>query len=1037
MQKITFKNKIWMGLIAFAATLVFLSTLDIWEGASRQLPGIQVPEGFEIEEAILPGLVQYPMFGVFDDRGRLFVMESSGHTEGTEEILKEPNFQILLLTDTNLDGIFDHKTVYVDNLPFPMGGAFVDGSLIVSGSPDLIKFTDNDGDGIAEEKEVLLTGWTLNHNAAILSGPFMGPDGWLYMADARRGFDIQSKEFVNFKGKGARIWRCLPNGTQLQSFAGGGFDNSIELAFTPSGDVLGTMTYFTDPQGGYRDALMHWVEDGVYPKHNAVIAEDNLVRTGSLMPVMHKMARVSPSGLMRYEGDIWGNDYEGNLFHAEFNTGRIVKTVLSASGASYEADSEHFMTSSLSDFHPTDVLQEPDGNLLVVNTGGWFISGCPLSRTAKPEVPGGIFRIRKKKIDPEKDPWGNKIAWESLSVPELVGLLEDTRWKVSEKAGEYLLKQPLAAIPYLVNVLATHPDEAIRTKAVFLLFRTQNPRAWNQLVLGLKDKSDQVKIATARVVGMAEVISAKKELIQLLDKQPNLALARQVAVALGQIGDPEATTPLLKLMKTNGADRFISHAVIFALIQMENEDLLLEELKNGNFNKAALIALDQKQSPLLKENLVQNYLSNSDSTVRGTALWVLENHSDWEVAFTNYLKYFFKEGSGRMSELEAILPTFIDEQAVQNYLASVLDRTTITEEEKLKVLQSLEKSPPKELLPALKGSLFQLLNSSQKVTQKAVINLAVQLKEKTFIPAFNKILTETKKDASLKLAVYNGLVSLGESLSTNDLKWVAEQLLVEGRQALHGEAINILRNLDLNIQDLSWLLQEILPKSASGDVSYLLELFDDVEDVNILVKLEEKLLDRQEVWANLSIHQLELIFGKSKAGKTLIDSLEARQEERITELEELAEGLVRGDVDRGRAIFYGVGACSTCHAVSGKGETFGPDLTNIGEIRSKHDILEAMLFPGVSFAREYETVTIQTEGQKYIGIIKGFENGRYELAVGPGSLVTVDEKDIISLEEANQSLMPAGLIGNLSNQEISDLMHYLQSLPDGIYTRNN
>lgn len=170
MQKITFKNKIWMGLIAFAATLVFLSTLDIWEGASRQLPGIQVPEGFEIEEAILPGLVQYPMFGVFDDRGRLFVMESSGHTEGTEEILKEPNFQILLLTDANLDGIFDHKTVYVDNLPFPMGGAFVDGSLIVSASPDLIKFTDNDGDGIAEEKEVLLTGWTLNHNAAILSG---------------------------------------------------------------------------------------------------------------------------------------------------------------------------------------------------------------------------------------------------------------------------------------------------------------------------------------------------------------------------------------------------------------------------------------------------------------------------------------------------------------------------------------------------------------------------------------------------------------------------------------------------------------------------------------------------------------------------------------------------------------------------------------------------------------------------------------------------------------------------------------------------
>lgn len=168
-----------------------------------------------------------------------------------------------------------------------------------------------------------------------------------------------------------------------------------------------------------------------------------------------------------------------------------------------------------------------------------------------------------------------------------------------------------------------------------------------------------------------------------------------------------------------------------------------------------------------------------------------------------------------------------------------------------------------------------------------------------------------------------------------------------------------------------------------------------------------------------------------------MDSLETRQEGRLIQLEEMASGLVKGDVDRGRAIFYGVGACSTCHAVSGKGETFGPDLTNIGEIRSQHDILEAMLFPGASFAREYETVALQTKSQKYLGIVKRFENGRYELAIGPGSLITVDEKDIVALEEPQQSLMPAGLLSNLNNQEISDLMHYLQSLPDGIYTRDN
>lgn len=147
-------------------------------------------------------------------------MESSGHTESTDAILEKPDFSILLLTDSDQDGVFDSKTVFADSIPFPMGGVFVNGSLIVTAAPDLVKFTDTDGDGEADKKDVLLSGWTLNHNAAILSGPFMGPDGWLYMADARRGFDILSKEFVHFEGKGARIWRCLPNGTQLQTFAG-------------------------------------------------------------------------------------------------------------------------------------------------------------------------------------------------------------------------------------------------------------------------------------------------------------------------------------------------------------------------------------------------------------------------------------------------------------------------------------------------------------------------------------------------------------------------------------------------------------------------------------------------------------------------------------------------------------------------------------------------------------------------------------------------------------------------------------------------
>jgi putative membrane-bound dehydrogenase-like protein len=1031
-------NKLWFWLTSIVILFTLWAILGIWRDSSQQVPGLQVPKGYTIEEAVKPGLVKYPMFAVFDDQGGLFVMESSGHTDGTEEILDAPDFQILHLTDQDEDGVFDHKTIYADKIPFPMGGTFVDGSLIVTASPDLVKFTDHDGDGMAEEKEVLLSGWNLNHNAAILSGPFMGPDGWLYMADARRGYDIQSKEFVNFKGKGARIWRCLPNGSQLQIFAGGGFDNAIELVFSPSGDVFGTMTYFTDPQGGYRDALMHWVEDGVYPKPSSVIEEDKLVRTGQLMPVMHKMARVSPSGLMRYKGDSWGDQYQGNLFHAEFNTGRIIKTVISPSGATYAAESEHFMTSQLPDFHPTDVLQEPGGDLLVVNTGGWFISGCPLSRTAKPEIAGGIFRISKNdKKAISNDLWGTKIPWESLSVSQLVGLLDDSRWKVSEKAGEYLLKQPLSAIPYLTEILDTHENEAIRTKAVFLLFRTQNPRAWSQVIKGLKDRSDQVKIAAARVLGMAEVISAREELISLLENQTNMALARQVAVALGQIGDPTATKPLLELLKENADDRFLGHAVIYALIQMENEKQLLEEIQEGFFNKAALIALDQKQTRSLNESLLKPYLNSPDSTSRGTALWVLRNHPEWENAFTGFLKYYFAQEDRNFEELAAVIPTFINTAAVQTFLAGELMDPYNSVDEKFLILSHIENTPPKEMTFGLKNSLFELLDSQDERIQRAVIALAIQIKAVDFIDKFKSVIAANQENHSLRLSLYQGLITLGEPIAKEDFQWVARQLLVPGQQPLHGQSLNVLRNIPLSSADLGWLLATIFPKVSNGDIPYLIGLFDDINDIDLQESLAKELLNRKDIWDNLSTNQLADIFEGSTTGSLILDSLERRQEDRLFRLEEMASGLVKGDVDRGRAIFFGKGACGTCHAVAGRGMTFGPDLTNIGEIRSRHDILEAMLYPAASFAREYETVSLRTGSQKYLGIIKKYENGRYELALGPGSAVQIEEKDIEALNDSNQSLMPAGLLSDLDNQEISDLMLYLQSLPDGIYTRNN
>jgi len=119
----------------------------------------------------------------------------------------------------------------------------------------------------------------------------MGPDGWLYLTDGRHGFDITSREGKVYKGLASRIWRVRPDGSGLDWMAGGGFDNPVELIFQPTGETIGTMTYFQDPRDGQRGALLHYIYGGVYPKWHSVVSE--FKRTGDLMPVMTKFARIS------------------------------------------------------------------------------------------------------------------------------------------------------------------------------------------------------------------------------------------------------------------------------------------------------------------------------------------------------------------------------------------------------------------------------------------------------------------------------------------------------------------------------------------------------------------------------------------------------------------------------------------------------------------------------------------------------------------------------------------------------------------------
>ena len=1026
-------------VVLSASVLFFLGNKEK-EMAVPELDGLQVPEGFTIERAVDPGMISYPMFASFDSDGRLFVFESDGSSPTNQGMLTNPPYHVRLLEDTDGDGKFDKSKIFADSLSFPKGGVFYNGSLYVTSSPDLLRLTDTNGDGVADKREVVLTGWVLNSNGALLGGPFLGPDGWLYMTDARRGFDITTKEGENLKGSSTRIWRCRPDGSGLESMAGGGFDNSIELAFMPSGETVGTMTYFIDPQAGLRDAIMHWVEGGTYPKNNPVIEKDKFILTGDLMPVMNKMARVAPSGIMRYRGNTMGKEYQGSLFSAEFNTGRIMRHKVIADGATYKTADEPFVTSNVRDMHLTDVLEDADGSMLVVNTGGWFILGCPLSRVAKLDVPGGIYRIRKIGAAKVNDPWGSQLNLKSMAVASLVAATKDPRIAVRDHAIELLISKGEAAVLPIKNSLLKSASEEIRAAGIFALSRIATPNAMIGVRSGLIDPSAVVRTSAARALGLAKDKLSIDKLMELVQKD-RFAVRRQAATALGQIGDKRAVPALLKASAINN-DRFEEHALIYALIKLNDAGLLQAALNNpsANVKRTALIALDQIGGTALKKENVSPFLTSKTPQLQKIGIWVAAHHPDWSDIVIDFLK-------GRLNELEIagtditairdLMITFSNDKQLQTFLAEQLGSNLASDTKKIFLLDVMAHASVNTVPQVWVQALAKLLDSGSTEIKSQVLGLIESRRIKALNGQLSQIVQNENASPDFRLKALSSKLLSVQVLSDTEFSMAFSFLGNKNESPIRQMSARLLSNAKLTDDQLLKLAQEQVAKTDVYLLPNLISAFKNNKSEQVGIALVAALSASPDRLDNVSEEELKgLLNAYSQKIKSSADPLLAKLAEknagRLAELTKLEASLTRGDVASGAKIFFGKGICSSCHAVAGKGAIFGPDLTNIGQIRSGHDILEAISYPSASFAREYETSRITTKTATYTGVLKEQLPDAILIATGPGLQVRIPRSEITSIEPLSISLMPPGLDKMLSPVELSDLMAYLNTLPDGL-----
>jgi hypothetical protein len=101
--------------------------------------------------------------------------------------------------------------------------------------------TDLNDDGVADERQLMVSKFGYTGNAADVHGCFLGPDGRIYWCEGRHGHEITDKDGqLVSKGKAARVFSCKTDGSDVQVFAGGGMDNPVEVDWTEEGEMLGT-----------------------------------------------------------------------------------------------------------------------------------------------------------------------------------------------------------------------------------------------------------------------------------------------------------------------------------------------------------------------------------------------------------------------------------------------------------------------------------------------------------------------------------------------------------------------------------------------------------------------------------------------------------------------------------------------------------------------------------------------------------------------------------------------------------------------------
>ena len=931
--------------------------------------------------------ISQPIAFCWDDKGRLWVAENRDYETRRTGFSASGDSTISILEDTDGDGKMDTKKVFMDDIPFPSAIAVGFDGLWLGSPPNLLFVPDRNHDDKADaEIEVCLTGWGIQDRHEILNSFSWGPDGWLYgchgvFTRSKVGKPVgegnllkagapwpTSNEAVDPQYIDGGIWRYHPIKDRFEVVAHG-FSNPWGIDWDDKGQLFSSMCVIPH--------IFHVFNGGVY--HRQAGRHINPYVYDDIKTIATHRHRSAHGGIRIYQADLLEAHYRGQAVMANIHERNVITDELTPEGSGFVATHGYeMMNANDPQWVGFSIVTGPEGAVYVLDWHDTDICGKEVHH----KDTGRIFRLAPKGA---KGITGLNLA--ALSDDELVELQNHSNdWYV--RRSRTLLQYRAASGKLgsqvhqdLWNMFNRNEGVGKKLRALWTLHVTQGLQT-EDLVKLLAHPQEYIRgwaielLCEDKDPGDA----ALSQFVELAQSDPSPVVRRYLAVALQRIPKSSVwpiANPLMAHAE-DSADHNLPKLIWYGIEPWVAEDPV-----------ASLHYAASSQIPLLRTCIARRVTDAKQLDVLVSALTTIDD----EALLLDLMKGFSYGARGVV--IDGIPEGW---PALESKLSAGGNKEI--QELTLVVGGYLGSAA------AVEGRLNAVQDASKPLTErKESILFLAESQHPLALPMIKKYI----RDKELSVTALQALAYYGHSTDWNDPRaWIPRDMLARYDNYSKEQKAAVIQTLVSHKGFAQVLYQVLKGEKIRGQIGELNIPRSDLSAAVVRQMVQLLGPGFKDFWGEDS---------ESMSDKALEIQ---RYKDMLTE-----HVIAQGDLKNGKQVFQR--SCAACHTIYGSGGIIGPELT--GSNRADLDyILLNIIDPNEDIGEGYQIVNINTQsGRMFSGNIKSEDDQRVVLNMF-GQEFIIPKSDIISRNQIETSMMPEGLLDNLTKDEVRDMIRYLRTI---------